>query len=350
MHSQKQFDLSQLQPEQLLTKEECKCLIKAALINPKNQGLYQIWQRVWFVQKYDLIPLIKSIMYYTQDLNISFVERVYRVYYDNYENNMCINCKTHVVNFDTFTVGFNKFCSFSCNAIYNKPITKLTEESRLQRSQKLSQARLGKKFTEEWKKNLKIAASNPITKKKKQDTCKKLYGTENPGVMGAYSSKSATAFIKDYLAANNIDAECCMFKDSNGSKEFWQMVFVPMLDKHKYMSYDLVIFDSPESKLAKDITKIVTVMEYNGPWHYTKDDIIGREEEPATPYQGNRFTKQQVYEMDDRKIKHILEKGARQVLIVWQKRTLCTRITLNNSIDIIEEHFNRDILLDRRLQ
>lgn len=350
MGSQAQFDLDQLQPTRVLSNEECKAKIRSTLINPKTQGLYQVWQRVWFVQKYDLIPLIKSIMFYTQSFNISFVERVYRVYHDNYERCMCINCHIAPVNFNKFTVGFNKFCSFRCNAVYNKPITKLTDESKLRRSHKLSRARLGKKFTDEWKENLKRAANDPLTKQKKQDTCENLYGTRNPGVLGAYSSKSATEFIKYYLAANDIDIESCMFKDSNGSKEFWQMVFVPVLGKHKYMSYDLVIFDSPESKIAKDLTKIVSVLEYNGPWHYTKDDILGCEKEPATPYRSNRFTKQQVYEFDNLKIKHILEKGARQVLVVWQKNRLCTRITLDDSAEIIEEHFDRDILLNHGLQ
>jgi hypothetical protein len=106
----------------------------------------------------------------------------------------------------------------------------------------------------------------------------------------------------------------------------------------------------PESKIAKDLTKIISVLEYNGPWHYTKDDILGCEKEPATPYRSNRFTKQQVYELDNLKIKHILEKGARQVLVVWQKNRLCARITLDDSAEIIEEHFDRDILLNHGLQ
>lgn len=349
MGSQTQFELDKLEPKQILSKQECRYQIASVLINPDNRGLYQIWQRVWFVEKHNLIPLIQSVMFYTRDLDITFVERIYRVYQDNYDIPVCNNCRKNPVGFDKFTVGFRKFCSFRCNAVYNKPISRLTEESKLRRSRKLSQARSGKRLSEEWKRNLKLAANDPLTKKKKQDTCETRYGTKNPGVLGAYSSRSAQEFIKNYLVKNDIDPSLCMFKDSQGSQEFWQMVLDPDIGKHRYMSYDLVIFDSVESKNARDTTGITTVLEYNGPWHYASDDVLGHGDEPATPYKSNKLTKKQVHDLDSLKIRHILRKGARQVLVFWEKKISFTRITLDDGGKLVENHVDRDVLPNDRL-
>ena len=61
------------------------------------------------------------------------------------------------------------------------------------------------KLSDDWKNKLKVAANSNEVKNMKQSTCFDRYGTKNPGVLGAYSSKSARDYIVKLLAERNID-------------------------------------------------------------------------------------------------------------------------------------------------
>lgn len=351
MLSQSQNIIQTITATNTLSQKECKTVIEKCLLNKNKLKLLPIIQRDWFIKKHNLIPFYESIFYHTSNLNISLVERLYRIYNSKYDMQVCKHCKIRPVTFHNFKEGFKTFCSFSCNATYNKPSQKLSLEVKKRKSQKISQARIGLKFSEEWKNKLKKSAQSTEVKKKKANTNLAKYGVTNTGVLGAFSSTSAKKYIESLLQIWKIDINCIMYKnDDIGKKEFWQMIDVPFLNKKRFFSYDLVIFNDLESCDNKDISKINLVFEYNGPWHYRKEEIAGKENEPATPYKSNKFTKLQVYELDQLKMYHILLCGAKEVLIYWEKHSLMDRIFVDQRGQIIQETFQAEVFLNNLIQ
>lgn len=312
------INVNDLEPVLHYSQEICIELIHNKLLS-NTKKLLPILTRKYYVEKHSLIKLFQTIISLTNNYkNISFSERIYRVYYNQYSDNLCANCKSFPTKFDKFTVGFNKFCSVSCSTLFNTPSKFLSDESKQRRSSKISNSRRGLKFNDTWKQKLKIAARTEETKNKKQKTCFIRHSVRNPGVLGAYSSKSAKLYILNFLNERNINLNRVMFKYED-KKEFWQMIYVPFLDKHRYFSYDLVVFSSKEAALSKDMSKIDIVLEYNGPWHYMAEQIVGIENTPATPYNTNKFTKQQQVLLDHIKLTHIAKYNPKEILIYWEK-------------------------------
>lgn len=317
-------------------KNKCIDLIKGKLLSTKRPGLLPVITRQFYIDKHNLNRLYRSIEWLTKERsNITLVERIYRVYNDCYDDVYCTHCNKNKTTFDKFTTGFNKFCSTSCSTSFNTPSKFLTDESKLQRSNKISKFRKGMKLTDEWKAKLKVAANNDDVKNKKQLTCLHRYGVKNPGVLGAYSSRAAQEYIINLLSQRNIDLNRCMFKYGD-NKEFWQMIYVPFLNKKRYFSYDLIVFSTVDAVIQKDLTKIDLVFEYNGPWHYKPLDIIGVEQLPATPYPGNKFTRLQQIELDRLKIEHIAKFSPKEILTYWERIKVLERITVDNSFKVIE--------------
>lgn len=233
---------------------------------------------------------------------------------------ICINIPTFV----NFKKGFGEYCSKKCywDDMLGKP-SPLTDEGRIIRSMKLKQSHLDGKHivTDEMRIKMSESALSNETKNKKKETNLKKYGVENAGVLGAYSSKSAKEYILKFIEGNDIDVNRCMFKNDS-EKEFFQMVEIPFLNKKRYVSYDLVVFNSVEAKHNKNMNEIYLILEYNGPWHYKAGDIIGRENEPSNPYKNAPFTKSQVIEIDYRKLLHVY-KTCKRILVYWElKKTL----------------------------
>lgn len=194
--------------------------------------------------------------------------------------------------------GYRPFCSSRCNATHHTPSKFLTEEQRQTKSEKMSCALKGRKMSVEWRQALSTAAKRSDVKHAKAKTCKERYGVENPGVLGAFSSRAATDFIKRFLAFMEIDEDRCMFK-AEGKREFYQNIVVSWSDKQRYVSYDLVVFRTHEGCVRADMSDIELVLEYQGPWHYRPWEVMD-ERQPATPYP-NSLTKAQILEIDDRK-------------------------------------------------
>jgi len=319
-----------IESKQVYDIDKCVDLIRDHLITKNGKSLSPIYTRQCYIDNHNLIPLYQSIKYITSHLpNITLVERIYRVYNKQLGNVFCKQCNKQITKFDKFTTGFRSFCSYSCNARYNTPSKFLSEESRQERSKKLSQSRLGLKLNDDWKLKLKTAANNPKTINQKKSTCLLKYGTSNPGVLGAYSSRSAQEYIISLLQKRNIDTNLAYFKTTD-KNEFWQMIYVPFLNKMKYFSYDLIVFSTKDAVIDKDLTKIDLVLEYNGPWHYTNEEILGVEYEPATPYKSNKFTKLQQFELDKLKLNHIRQFNPKEILVYWERTGLTENIFLRD--------------------
>jgi hypothetical protein len=334
------FDFSTIIPECIYDIIESKRILNTLIHNKK---LTPCINRKSVIQNKQLIPFFKSLYYHTSFLNpsTSIKERCYCLYNDVIKYPNCLVCNKHVTTFQkNFSTGYyGKFCNHKCNRAYNNPHDYMSTETDKKMRNKLSVARkllFKNGMPEKWKKKLSDSASKEVVKNKKKKTNLDRYGVENAGILGAYYSKSATIYINKFIELNGIDKNLCFYYDKDlGKKEFFQMLYTPILDKQKYYSYDLVVFKDLDSFTKKDLNGIELVLEYNGPWHYLKKDVINHENEKAVPYTKNntyKYTKKEVYEMDKIKIEHIL-KYSKKALIYFEKHDKLIEIKQGESYD-----------------
>lgn len=265
-----------------------------------------------FIEKRNLYPLYNSIFFHTtflkKDFPLSFRIRII-------VNNItslpkCKSCENLLEN------PFNSFCSFKCNRLYNDPLKHLSNEEKENRSKKMVETRRNNGtyiVSSETRKKQSKSAKKTIPQKRKTNL--KRYGVPNPGVLGAYSSKAAEKYILKFLKNNNISHERCFFKYGN-EKEFFQMIFDDQLNKYKYFSYDLVVFKTKEDKQTKNLENIDLILEYNGPWHYKKDEVDDLQA-PCTPYP-NSVSIYESIKSDELKLNHMYQ-YCKNILIFWEK-------------------------------
>jgi hypothetical protein len=316
------IDLSKIIPLQSMDRATMLDVFKTHIINDKGKINKSIQLEV-FIKKRNLFEFLSNIMYCTRFLkeDAKMIERLFCFYHSITAYNTCHRCSNPSTNFNkNFSDGYySKFCSRKCNRLYNSPFKNMSAKSLKIMYNKRGRLRRGTKFPEAWKNKLKAAASLDSVKSKKKQTCLKRYGVENPGVLGAFYSTSARRYIKKFLKERNIPIEYCLYHDpKNNKKEFFQMIFVQSLGKYRYFSYDLAVFENETAVQQCDLGKLKLILEYNGPWHYKKEEVIGHEEEKALPYKSNTKTKKEVFMMDIVKIKHAIE-HAKEVWIYWYK-------------------------------
>jgi hypothetical protein len=168
---------------------------------------------------------------------------------------------------------------------------------------------------DKWRRKLKAAAGKKSVKSRKAATCLRRYGVENPGVLGAYHSKEATKFIISFLNERGIPRSRARFHDSaSGNKEFFQVI--TFNNRSRYVSYDLTVFKTDAAARRGDASNVETILEYNGPWHCSKEEVVGHENEPSVPYRGCRTTKLAAYLLERAKIERALA-IANEVVVYW---------------------------------
>jgi hypothetical protein len=163
---------------------------------------------------------------------------------------------------------------------------------------------------QDWKDKLKLAAQKEDVKKKKRDTCLSRYGVENPGVLGAFHSKDACSYIRAMLRELCIDEDRCLFCDpENNRREFFQSIYIPILRRSRYVSYDLVVFESEEACRNLDLSKLSFSFEFNGPWHYRSSQLGTSEKKASVPYRtgDKKLTRLESYFIDKAKVEHIAQ-------------------------------------------
>lgn len=201
----------------------------------------------------------------------------------------------------------------------------------------------------------KYGVDNPSkcssVKKKKEITCLKNYGTKNPnqsaivrektektnierygvsfpmqnkeiskrateskivngGFTKSNSSKEATAYIKQYITTRGYSVNQCAFADSATGLHEWGVYH-----NGKWVLYDLVVF-APGHR--GDKTKIIEILEYHGPFHYTRSEAEMYSDQRAYPWKTNRTTIMESFEKD--KMKEDLGKQLTNNYIVIRTR------------------------------
>lgn len=334
MCSQKEYryltiNLEEIKGEQHYTREETKERLKIH-VNIKGK-LNPQFRKLYYIEKYNLYPLIKSIVFYTEKIENknNFVERIYWILNDIYENPKCQVCQNNIVKFaNSLNDGYNKYCSHTCNGKINYPTSHFTLEELAQYKIRMQTCRPGYKPSIEARIKMSESANKYEVIQKKQKTCLERYGISNPGILGAWHSRAADRYIKEYINKNQINEKCCYFHGGGiSNREFFQMITIPAQNKKRYVSYDLVVFKDYQSAINKELNKIDIVLEYNGAWHYTREEIKGHETELSVPYKNtiNRTTKEESVVFDEAKLNHV-KKYANNVYVYWEKTKVLERV------------------------
>jgi hypothetical protein len=109
------------------------------------------------------------------------------------------------------------------------------------------------------------------------------------------SSNECRSFIKNYINEKGYDLQQCAFSDVENNLYEWGYNV-----NGKWILYDLVVF---ELGCRGDKSKIIEILEYHGPFHYTEKDVTERGNEKATPWASSKITIKESYEIDKLKEK-----------------------------------------------
>ncbi len=124
-------------------------------------------------------------------------------------------------------------------------------------------------------------------------------------------SIEARDFIRNYINEKGYSLDQCAFSDKENQLFEWGYYI-----KDRWVLYDLVVFE-PGFRGNKD--HIIEILEYNGPFHYTEQDVIERGEQKATPWKKSKLTIKESYQIDKLK-----EEFARTLTdkftVIWPER------------------------------
>ena len=147
-----------------------------------------------------------------------------------------------------------------------------------------------------------------VIKKKKKITNLERYGVEYPmqnkeisakgiatkikrgGFTKSNSSKEATNFIRTYIKNKGYAIEQCAYADADIGLHEWGIH-----SNGRWILYDLVVF---EIGFRGDKNKITEILEYHGPFHYTKEEVALNGINKAYPWKTNNTTIAESYARD----------------------------------------------------
>lgn len=111
------------------------------------------------------------------------------------------------------------------------------------------------------------------------------------GTLGiAETSIEARDYIRNYIESKGYKLTQCAFSDEDNGLHEWGYHY-----KGRWILYDLVVF---EEGYRGNKDKVLEILEYHGPFHYTIDDVNQRGEEKATPWAKSKITIRESYEKD----------------------------------------------------
>lgn len=172
------------------------------------------------------------------------------------------------------------------------------------------------------------AASHPTVNESRKKTNLEKYGVDYPmqnpiiskksvknkiangGFTKSNSSAEATNFIKNYIKQNNYELEQCAFADEYLGLHEWGIYH-----NGRWILYDLVVF---EKGFRGNKDKIIEILEYHGPFHYSAKEVEQKGNNRAYPWKSNKTTIKESYQRDLEK--EILGKTMTQKYIVIHTR------------------------------
>ncbi len=96
--------------------------------------------------------------------------------------------------------------------------------------------------------------------------------------------------IRNYIKQKGYDLDQCAFSDKENNLYEWGYQC-----GGRWILYDLVVF---EKGFRGDKTKVIEILEYHGPFHYTEKDVLERGCEKAFPWKSKKMTIKESYDID----------------------------------------------------
>lgn len=125
------------------------------------------------------------------------------------------------------------------------------------------------------------------------------------------SSIEATAYFKNYIKIKRYDLSQVAFTDPDYGLYEWGFRF------DRWYLFDFVAF---ELGYRGDCTKIIEIVEYHGPFHYTESDVMIRGSEKAYPWKTNNTTILESYQRDIQKQEYAVKYLTTNYNIIWSKK------------------------------
>ena len=113
---------------------------------------------------------------------------------------------------------------------------------------------------------------------------------KNNNYIKSTSSGEARDFIRNYIKQKGYDLNQCAFSDNENNLYEWGYQY-----KGRWILYDLVVF---ENGFRGNKDKIIEILEYHGPFHYTEKDALERGCEKAFPWKSKKMTIKESYDID----------------------------------------------------
>lgn len=130
------------------------------------------------------------------------------------------------------------------------------------------------------------------------------------GFTKSNSSKEATMFIRQYVQEKQYELGQCAFADIEYGLHEWGLYH-----NGKWVLYDLVVF---EKGYRGDKTKIIEILEYHGPFHYTAHDVEVRGHTKAYPWKSSSTTISESVRKDEMK-EELAKELTVNYNIIWAK-------------------------------
>jgi len=162
---------------------------------------------------------------------------------------------------------------------------------------------------------MKLAYQNSDITKRRRRTLLARYNTSNTLGIQPKFSKMAYNYIKEYIKQNNINESCCYY--ARGGINNREYVYFDA-EKQKHIMYDFVVIN-PDTK------KIELILEYNGPFHWTLNDVLRDPNSLSTWFKTNSITKLESYNHDQYKL-DIAKKISKKVIVYWLRNNYIEQI------------------------
>ena len=122
------------------------------------------------------------------------------------------------------------------------------------------------------------------------------------------ASYEATRFFRNYCVSQGYKLDQVAFADIDNGLHEWGYFF------DKWYLYDFVAF---ENGFRGNDQKILEIVEYHGPFHYTIEDAINRGSEKAVPWKSNQLTIAESVENDRKKEFYTKQYLTNNYKIIW---------------------------------
>ncbi len=150
-----------------------------------------------------------------------------------------------------------------------------------------------------------VPIQNPAIAKKAVES-----KVKSGGFTKSNSSKAATKFIRQYIVNSGYSFAQCAYADPDRLLHEWGLYV-----NGRWMLFDLVVF---EQGCRGNKDKIIEILEYQGPFHYTVNDAEVRGNEQAYPWKSNKTTILESV-MRDKEKQKVATTLTSKFTVIWEK-------------------------------